>query len=98
MKLKGETNTVIDLETKSLMKPSSGVYMDSFLEVLAPERPVRKLRNIKSFPCKPAWESANRRSRCQKQLKVHGTVHFGAAASGGEIANILIALCQYKHT
>jgi len=51
VKLKGETDTVIALETKSLMKPSSGVYMESLLEVLAPERPVKKLPKIKSFPC-----------------------------------------------
>ena len=50
-KSQGATDVVVDVEAKSVIKPSSLVYMKSVLDVLEPALPVRRIRKIRSFPC-----------------------------------------------
>jgi hypothetical protein len=52
-KSQGAKDVVVDIEAKSVIKPTSLVYMKSVLDVLEPELPVRRIRKIRSFPGTP---------------------------------------------
>ena len=42
---------VIDVEATSMISGPDIVYMDSVLDILQPELPVKRVRKVKSFPC-----------------------------------------------
>jgi hypothetical protein len=48
----GTTDVVVDVEAKSIIKPSSLLYMDAALHTLTPPvESTKKIRKVQSFPC-----------------------------------------------
>src|SRR5436305_9851933 len=56
-KAKGDTNLNVnfDVEVNRRYEASKFAYMDSALEALKPELPVKHIRKVKSFPCTFPW-------------------------------------------